>query len=46
MSSFDTQSSADLDNAVFGYIIVGGGISGVVVANTLTEDPNIRVIVL
>ena len=39
-SRFSTLSAAGR------YIIVGGGISGVVVANTLTEDPNIRVIVL
>ena len=46
MSPFDTESSADLENAAFDYIIVGGGTSGLVVANRLTEDPSIRVIVL
>jgi choline dehydrogenase-like flavoprotein len=28
------------------YIVIGGGTSGLVVANRLTEDPNVQVIVL
>ena len=28
------------------YIIIGGGTSGLVVANRLSEDPNIQVLVL
>lgn len=28
------------------YIVIGGGTAGLVVANRLTEDPNIHVIVL
>lgn len=46
MNQFDTESSAGLENAEFDYVIVGGGTSGLVVANRLTEDPSIRVIVL
>lgn len=28
------------------YIVIGGGTAGLVVANRLTEDPNVHVIVL
>ncbi|PQE33551.1 glucose-methanol-choline oxidoreductase protein [Rutstroemia sp. NJR-2017a WRK4] len=38
-SNHSTTTTAD-------YIVVGGGTSGLVVANRLTEDPNVHVIVL
>lgn len=46
MASFDTESSSGVEDAVFDYVIAGGGTSGLVVASRLTEDPSIRVIVL
>ncbi|EAW15349.1 GMC family oxidoreductase [Aspergillus clavatus NRRL 1] len=39
MSSTTLPSSAD-------YLIIGGGTAGLVVANRLSEDPNLRVVVL
>ena len=46
MAAFDTDSSAGLENEFYDIVIVGGGTSGLVVANRLTEDGNARVLVL
>ncbi|KAJ5787103.1 CAZyme family AA3 [Penicillium paradoxum] len=46
MASFDTESSAGLEGSTYDFVIVGGGTSGLVVANRLTENPDIRVLVL
>lgn len=32
--------------ADYDYVIIGGGTSGLVLANRLTEDPNVHVLVL
>ena len=39
-------SSEQLSNATFDYVIVGCGISGLVVANRLSEDENVTVLCL
>ncbi|PYI00085.1 alcohol oxidase [Aspergillus ellipticus CBS 707.79] len=41
----DTSSVSDL-HPVYNYIVVGGGTAGLVVANRLTEDPAVSVLVL
>lgn len=46
MASVDTASLADLDSGFFDFVIVGAGTSGLVVASRLTENENIRVLVL
>lgn len=42
----DLSSTAGLDVSEFDFVIVGGGLSGLVVATRLTENKNIRVLVL
>lgn len=46
MSKFNTDSTLGLEDDSFDFIIVGGGTSGLVVANRLTEDLQTRVLVL
>lgn len=46
MSAVDLSSVSGLDASQFDFIVVGGGLSGLVVATRLTEDENVRVLVL
>ena len=41
-----TVNTADIKDAVFDYIIVGAGSAGCVLANRLTEDENVSVLVI
>jgi len=38
LAGSNTQNGNDVDGKTFDYVIVGGGTSGLVVANRLTED--------
>ncbi|KAI1101968.1 putative GMC oxidoreductase [Jackrogersella minutella] len=45
MADIDTSSTAEIGSD-YDYVVVGGGTSGLVVASRLTEDENVRVLVL
>jgi choline dehydrogenase-like flavoprotein len=40
------DSTGFLETEKFDFVVVGGGTSGLVVATRLTEDPNVKVLVL
>ncbi|OBT67941.1 hypothetical protein VE03_02500 [Pseudogymnoascus sp. 23342-1-I1] len=46
MAPIDTDSAAGVEDVAFDFVVVGGGTSGLVVANRLTEDPHVQVLVL
>lgn len=40
------MTSTELFDKPFEFVIIGGGTAGLVLANRLSEDPNVRVIVI
>ncbi|KAL4789423.1 hypothetical protein BDV19DRAFT_395068 [Aspergillus venezuelensis] len=44
--SVDTSAVDGLDAQSFDFVVIGGGTAGLVIANRLTEDPAIKVLVL
>ncbi|KAJ5087113.1 hypothetical protein NUU61_008420 [Penicillium alfredii] len=46
MATFNSDATSDLRDANFDFVVIGGGTSGLVVANRLTECRDTRVLVL